>query len=140
VRDRSASAFASNPLAQQFNPVRVWSLEPISAPQEMSQPAGMFPTLSWQIVGDLGAHPASPQVLAALDALRTGMGGDADLPGEDALQVIAFEAEADRTPIVLVRTGDCTAFTCVCDLFESLSLVDRLRHIGTSDGLDAAYA
>lgn len=92
-------------------------------------------TVSWEVVGDLTAHPKSADVLQLLERLKEefeGVGGNE--------MVAVLEDEAQR-PIILVRTIGLGAFMSLVSELQDLGLEDRLVDAEQPErGLDAAFS
>lgn len=91
--------------------------------------------LTWEVLGDLAAHPKSDAVIQLLERLKRkyeGFGGNTML--------VTLEQPA-RTPIIKARVTGMGAFLGLIGGMQGLGLVDRLEHAtGPERGIDAAFS
>ena len=92
-------------------------------------------TFTWEVLGDLAAHPKSDAVIQLLEQLKRryeGFGGNTML--------VTLERPA-RTPIIKARVTGMGAFMGLIGGMQDLGLVDRLENAsGPERGIDAAFS
>lgn len=92
-------------------------------------------TVTWEVLGDLAAHPKSEAVIQLLEQLKRkyeGFGGNTML--------VTLEQPA-RTPIIKARVPGMGAFMGLIGGMQDLGLVDRLENAsGPERGIDAAFS
>lgn len=108
--------------------------KPKSAAQgALSDPGGE--TVTWEVLGDLAAHPKSEAVIQLLEKLRReyeGYGGNTML--------VSLENPV-RTPIIKARVTGMGAFMGLIGGMQNLGLMDRLENSpGPERGIDAAFS
>lgn len=91
--------------------------------------------VTWEVLGDLAAHPKSEAVIQLLEQLKRehdGFGGNT--------MMVTLE-KSTRTPIIRARVTGMRAFMGLIGGMRDLGLVDRLEDAtGHERGIDAAFS
>jgi hypothetical protein len=77
-------------------------------------------SVTWEVVGDTGAHPKSKQVIQLLDALKL------EHADEGGKQMVVTLESAPGVPVITAKILGLGAFLSVVGGLEKLDLVDRL--------------
>lgn len=104
-------------------------------PAEPAKETPSQDTVSWEVLGDLAAHPKSEAVIKLLEKLKR---KHKDAGGNT--MVVTLEASA-RNPIIKAKVTGMGTFMGLIGGLQDLDLEDRLEDAsGPERGIDAAFS